>query len=60
MIVVDTKVLAYLYLPGEHTAIAETLLEHDAEWAAPVLWRGEFRNIPAGYIVGPAKYPDPA
>ena len=50
MIVVDTNVLAYLYLPGEHTAVAEALLEHDAEWAAPVLWRSEFRNILAGYM----------
>ena len=50
MIVVDTNVLAYLYLPGEQTAVAEALLEHDAEWAAPVLWRSEFRNILAGYM----------
>ncbi len=50
MIVVDSNVLAYLYLPGEYTAIAETLLEHDPEWAAPVLWRSEFRNILAGYM----------
>ncbi len=50
MIVVDSNVLAYLYLPGEHTAKAEALLEHDAEWAAPLLWRSEFRNILAGYM----------
>ena len=50
MIVVDTNVVAYLYLPGEHTAAAEALLEHDADWAAPVLWRSEFRNILAGYL----------
>jgi predicted nucleic acid-binding protein len=50
VIVVDSNVLAYLYLPGEHTAKAETLLEHDAEWAAPLLWRSEFRNILAGYM----------
>jgi len=48
MIVVDTNVLAYLYLPGDRTADAETLLEHDPEWAVPVLWRSEFRNILAG------------
>jgi predicted nucleic acid-binding protein len=50
VIVVDTNVLAYLYLPGDHTAFAEALLERDPEWTAPVLWRSEFRNILAGYI----------
>jgi predicted nucleic acid-binding protein len=50
MIVVDTNVLAYLYLPGEFTPAAEALLEHDSNWAAPILWRSEFRNILAGYM----------
>ncbi|MEW6166325.1 MAG: type II toxin-antitoxin system VapC family toxin [Pseudomonadota bacterium] len=50
MIVVDSNVVAYLYLPGEHTAKAEALLEQDPDWAAPVLWRSEFRNILAGYL----------
>lgn len=50
MIVVDTNVVAYLYLPGEHTARAESLLEQDPDWVAPVLWRSEFRNILAGYM----------
>lgn len=50
MIVVDSNVLAYLYLPGEYTAAAEALMEHDPDWAAPVLWRSEFRNILAGYL----------
>jgi len=50
MIVVDTNVLAYLYLPSEHTAAAEALLERDPDWCAPILWRSEFRNILAGYV----------
>ena len=50
MIVVDTNILAYLYLPCELTARAEALLTDDANWVAPVLWRSEFRNILAGYI----------
>ena len=50
MIVVDSNVLAYLYLPGEHTAAAEALLQRDSDWVAPVLWRSEFRTILAGYM----------
>lgn len=50
MIVVESNVVAYLYLPGDHTQKAEALLEHDADWAAPLLWRSEFRNILAGYM----------
>jgi predicted nucleic acid-binding protein len=50
MIVVDSNVLAYLYLPGEYSTAAEALLEQDSDWAAPILWRSEFRNILAGYM----------
>jgi predicted nucleic acid-binding protein len=50
MIVVDTNVLAYLYLPSEYTPAAEILLESDPDWAAPILWRSEYRNILAGYL----------
>jgi len=50
MIVVGSNVLAYLYLPSEYTAAAEALLEKDSDWAAPILWRSEFRNILAGYM----------
>jgi len=50
MIVVGSTVLAYLYLPSEYTAAAEALLAQDSDWAAPILWRSEFRNILAGYM----------
>ena len=50
MIVVDSNIVAYLYLPGDYTEKAEVLLDHDSDWAAPLLWRSEFRNILAGYM----------
>ncbi|MFZ4667091.1 MAG: type II toxin-antitoxin system VapC family toxin [Prochlorotrichaceae cyanobacterium] len=50
MIVADSNILAYLYLPCEFTPYVEDLLIADPEWVAPVLWRSEFRNILAGYV----------
>lgn len=50
MIAVDTNVIAYLLLAGEHTAEAETLLRQDPQWLAPRLWRSEFRNVLAMYL----------
>lgn len=49
MIVVDTNVVAYLLLPGPQTAAAEALLEAHPTWAAPPLWRSEWRNVLCGY-----------
>jgi predicted nucleic acid-binding protein len=50
MIVVDTNVLAYFLLPYEHSAAADALFKRDPDWAAPILWRSEFRNLLAGEL----------
>jgi predicted nucleic acid-binding protein len=50
VIVVDTNVIAYLLIPGPWTEAAEDLLQAEPVWAAPPLWRSEFRNILAGYL----------
>ena len=50
MIVVDTNVVAYLLLAGPHTEQAEALLLAQPEWAAPPLWRSEWRNVLCGYL----------
>ncbi len=50
MIVVDTNVVAYLMLGGDRSKNARALLQTDSHWAAPVLWRSEFRNVLALYL----------
>ena len=50
MIVVDNSVLVYFWLPSAFAELAEAAKAQDGLWAAPVLWRAEFRNILAGYL----------
>ena len=46
MIVADSNVIAYLLLPsGEQTKVARRAYDLDPVWAAPALWRSEFRNV---------------
>ena len=48
MIVVDTNLLVYLYVRGQRSAQADAVYHRDQEWAAPMLWRSEFRNVLVG------------
>lgn len=50
MIVVDTNIIAYLLINGDHTANAIAVMRKDAEWAAPILWRSEMRNLLSLYV----------
>ena len=50
MIIVDTNVIAYLYLPTRYTSDAEKLLIQEPVWGAPYLWRSELRNVFALYL----------
>lgn len=50
MIVVDTNIIIYFYLPGQFTDAAQRVLETDSHWLAPHLWRSEVRNVLAGYV----------
>lgn len=48
MIVVDTNILAYHVIRGGKSAATERLVRLDPDWAAPLLWRSELRNVLAG------------
>jgi len=50
MIIVDTNVIAYLFIRGELSENAKRLLTRDPEWISPYLWRSEFRNVLARYM----------
>ncbi|MFN8487350.1 MAG: type II toxin-antitoxin system VapC family toxin [Caldilineaceae bacterium] len=50
MIVVDTNIIAYFYLPSLYSRQAELAQNKDAQWVAPHLWRSEFRNILALHL----------
>jgi predicted nucleic acid-binding protein len=50
MIVVDTNIIGYLFLASEQSILAERTLNKDSEWAAPIIWRSELRNVLVRYL----------
>lgn len=50
MIVIDTNILLYLYLPGPQTEQCNELLRRHADWSAPAIWRSEFCNALLIYL----------
>jgi len=50
MIVVDTNIVSYFYLPTDYSQSVSQLYQQDSAWIAPALWRSEFRNVLTLYI----------
>ena len=50
MIVADTNIISYLLLPTTYSDSADTLYKKSPDWAAPTLWKSEFRNVLALYL----------
>ena len=50
MIVADTNIISYLLLPTPYSDTADRLYRLDPQWAAPILWKSEFRSVLALYL----------
>jgi len=50
MIVVDTNVIAGMWVPNDMDEWVYKVLKKDDEWIAPLLWRSEFRNVLSIYL----------
>ena len=50
MIVADTNIISYFLLPAPYSEAADKLYRLDSHWAAPILWKSEFRSVLALYL----------
>ncbi|MGH8673379.1 MAG: type II toxin-antitoxin system VapC family toxin [Burkholderiales bacterium] len=50
MIVVDSNVIAYCWVNGPLTALAQSVRVKDPQWHVPIQWRSEMRSILTGYL----------
>jgi predicted nucleic acid-binding protein len=50
MIVVDTNVIASMWVPNDMDEWVYKVLKKDDDWIAPLLWRSEFRNVLSIYL----------
>ena len=50
MIVADTNIVSYLLFPTQYSDSVDALYKIDSDWAAPILWKSEFRNVLALYL----------
>lgn len=50
MIVVDSNVVAYCWIRGMRTEVAQRVRVRDPEWHVPILWRSEVRSALAGFV----------
>jgi predicted nucleic acid-binding protein len=50
VIVVDSNVIAYCWVNGPLTNLAQRVRVKDPDWHLPILWRSEMRSILTGYL----------
>jgi len=50
VIVVDTNVIAYCWISGARTELAQRARLRDPDWHVPILWRSELRSVLSGYL----------
>jgi predicted nucleic acid-binding protein len=50
MIVVDTNIIASMWVPNDMDEWVYKVLKKDNDWVAPLLWRSEFRNVLSIYL----------